>query len=203
MASSTRVFSWVGGPHELSQPPAVQPAVRAWGDVIIELVADRSQIRCDPPVTIRSTALFAWTTPLPPEHLSQLTAQRTRLLLEVDGSRCATARVDLIDPMFDPYNWRRLAEHLTDLGFERDYVEEEIVTVTEPLAAMRVDGARAAVESTGADLLEGVLAYFERGVVAYLATWATLGDAPPGEVGDWEIVVPPDAVLAVGSDKGA
>ncbi len=192
------VFWWgVSGSDPLTPAPT-QPAIRAWGDALIELIDERQERRALPPVSLRSTAVFAWTEPEPPARLAEAFRDRRRYELRVITSACASARADLIDAVFDAATWRGAGEHLVDRGFERDYLEEELVTLTAPMTAMHVDRARSAVESTGADLLEEILRYFTPLVVPYLESWGPFEDHEQ-EPSDalWDVVIPPGAIIEV------
>lgn len=191
------VYSWVSGPTDLLDTPTTQPALRVWGDAILELRADQREMNLAPPVSTRRTALFAWVDPLPPEDLARVTAERRRVQLEVDQGRCAVARVDLIDAAFHTATWRALAEHLVDSGFDREFLEEEIVVLADPMATMLIDRGVAAVASTSHDLLQSVVGYFAPIVDPYLNSWTTFSGLQPVGGGSWEIVIPRDALLGV------
>lgn len=193
--SQFTAYAWVAPGWTLDSSPTALPAARVWGDVILELVSERNALSLRPPIATRATALFAWPTPLPPEPAAQETANRVRVQLEVDPSRCAAADVQHAHALYDPISWRRLREWLVDQGYDRDLVDEDLTPVLDPTAPMFVAKGRAVVESTNGELFEALLNYFEAPARQYLNTWAPLSDASIDST--TEIIVPVAAVLDV------
>jgi hypothetical protein len=192
---ATTVYSWVAEDWSPDSPPRTLPAVRLWGDVILERLAARREFQPDPPVGIRRTAIFAWTERVAPQVLAGTTVGRRRVELKVSPELCAAARVDLVHELFDPVSWRALREWLVDRGQDRDFIEEDVVVFTDPMAAMLVEGASEAVGSTSPDLLEKIITYFERIGQRYLDSWTRLTDADGHDM--LEVVVPSDAIIDV------
>lgn len=191
-----RVYAWVTDEWNPSAPPRSLPAVRLWGDVILEVVAESRREAPRPPISIRSKSIFAWPDPLPPEPFADATAGRRRVELLVAAPECAVARIDVVHELFDPVMWRRLREWLGDRGYARDFVEEDVVPFAEPRAAMLVEGARHAVESTSTELLGEILSYFHPVANRYLDSWVELSDI--GDVGpSMEIIIPPSAIAEI------
>lgn len=189
------VYAWVRPGWDPSETPRTLPAIRLWGDVILELVAESQDRLFDPAVAIRRTAVFAWTAPVPPQFAASSTADRVRVELSVHGETCASADVELVNELFDPVAWRRLREWLIDRGHDRDFVEEDVVVFEDPLAAMLIESARDAVLSTSTELLGEIVSYFRPIAERYLATWSRLADSGADE--RLEVIVPAGAIAAV------
>ena len=161
--------------------------IRVWGDALIELVVERKGIACTPPLSIRRTALFAWT--YAPDLSYRETEGKVPVSLIVDPGQCAVARMDLIHDVFNAVSWHYLREWLQDQGHEPHQVYEWIMPVSDPTGHMYPSAGREAVESVPNGMLEDLLRYFEDAVVRYARTWRTLAEHSAGE-GVWEVVVP-------------
>lgn len=187
------VYGWFDPDVDPRLPARLLPAVRLWGEVLLELVAESSPHIVDPPVAIRSRSLFAWTTPLPPESFAGETARRRRQQIVVVEDECAAGRIDFVHELFQPASWRGLATWLNDRGHEAELVDEALTPVTSPFAPMVVDSARRAVESTELSLLGDVVGYFQPIAEQYLNSWGAL--ATVDEHPYTEVVVPRGAVI--------
>src|SRR2546425_1056752 len=106
------VHSWVDNAWDQATSPRSLPAVRLWGDVILELVAEAEDMRLDPRISIRRTSVFAWPTAVPPERAAKFTAEKRRVELTIDPGLCAVARIDPVDELIDPVSWARLRDWL-------------------------------------------------------------------------------------------
>lgn len=194
-----RVFHWSSNLDDSGDPvtaPLLQPVVRIWGDVLLELIAERRGMGLVPTVAIRRTAVFAWASFEPPASLASFVSARSRVELTVDASRCAAARGDLADPLLDPGIWSGIRSGLVERGFEEGELNEDVTPFVAPMERMRVAGARAIVESTDSLLLEALLHAFEPIARPYLLSWHAFENVP--DTGAWEVVVPPEAILDVG-----
>lgn len=187
----TRVFSWE---PSMGAPPGQRPAVRVCADAVLELTAARQGLALTPELMIRRTAVFAWPTPEPPVPPSAAAADHPQAL-DVDPAMCAVARWDVLGDLLSPDGWRRLREHLVDLGVDDGVVEEELPVLAVPSMLMDVEQGIAGFGRTRADLLEEALAFFAADAQRYLSTWGPLAAAPESLRGPWEIVVPPGAIL--------
>lgn len=189
------VFAWVADDWSPDVAPRSLPAARLWGDVVLELVAEAERLSLDPPIAIRRTAVFAWPTPLPPATAIGATLGR-RVALTVRPAPCAAANIERVHEVVDPQSWRRLREWLIDRGHDKDFIDEDVVPLTDPTAPMIVERARASVESTSPAVLADVVTYFTAAARSYLETWESFASAP--EAGDsTEIVVPAEAIVRV------
>jgi hypothetical protein len=171
-------------------PAASQPAYRAWADVLLAIAADRRPSQLTPPLEVRATALMG--SLVATEHLP---AAHT-----VDGRGCAVARATPSRWLLSARGWRDgLRAHLVDIGLPEGEVDEHLLPCDAPMAPMSVPGARAAVEETRSDLLQAVTDYFRADIDAYLDSWQPLTAFDgSGDTADWEVVVPPTAVVSAG-----
>lgn len=189
------VYAWVRRGWDPTDAPRTLPAIRLWGDVVLELVAESQDRPFNPPVVIRRSAVFAWRAPIPPQFAASSTADRIRVELSVHTETCAAADVQHVNELFDPVAWRRLREWLVDRGHDREFVEEDVVVFEDPLAEMLVESARDAVQSTSSDLLDEIVAYFRPMAERYLATWSRLADSVADD--RLEVIVPVGSIAAV------
>jgi hypothetical protein len=190
-----RVYAWVPPHWRSTDAPRALSAVRLWGDVILELVAESEARVLDPPIRIRRASAFAWPTPIPPEQLAGSTVGHRRVELTVLGEQCAAARVDLVHELLDPVSWRRLREWLIDRGYDRDFIEEDVVALTDPTASMLVETARRSVESTSPALLDEIVSFFRPLANRYLDTWVKLSRVD--DTRGLEVIVPGSAIVDV------
>lgn len=189
------VYAWVASDWLPSDAPRTLPAIRLWGDVILELVAERERRRLEPPVALRRTAVFAWPDPLPPQNVLGDTIGKRRVRLLIASEQCAAARIALVNDLYSPTCWRRLREWLVDRGHDSDFVDEDVVVFTDPTAGMFIETARGAVESTSPPLLDDIVAYFRPAASAYLSTWGRLSHAP--DLHELEVIVPAHAIIEI------
>jgi hypothetical protein len=189
-----QVYSWLDPARVRSLPdldglykPSAMETIRAWGDAIIELAVERKGITCYPPLSIRRTALFAWTTAPDPNYRE--IAGKVPVSLTVDPGQCAVARMDLIHDVFNADSWRYLRDWLQDQGHAPHHVYEWIAPVSDPTGHVYLSAGREAVESLPSGMLADLLRYFENAAVRYAGTWRTLEEHSGGE-GVWEVVVP-------------
>jgi len=207
---SDLVYSWLDEARSRALPdldalfraPAHQMA-RAWGDAVIEIVAERRGIECSPPVTIRRSALFGWLSPVP-APLRSGSKQEVRLV--VDPYECAIAQIGLIHPLFSTSMWRQLGEWLADSGHSPERVYEEILPVSDPTGSLAPEMARQVVETTSPGLLNDVLAFFEDDVDAYLKNWRPLSAHEPAGGADrarWEVIVPRAGLIDVSAEAAS
>ena len=189
------VYAWVAPDWLPSDAPRTLPAIRLWGDVILELVAETERRRLQPPVAIRRTAVFAWPGPLPPQSVLGDTIGKRRVRLLVASDQCAAARVALVNDLYSPTGWRRLSEWLVDRGHDSDFVNEDVVVFTDPTASMFIETARSAVESTSPPLLDDIVTYFRPAASSYLNSWDRLSHAP--NLHELEVVVPAHGIIEI------
>jgi hypothetical protein len=189
------VYAWVRPDWQALDAPRTLPALRLWGDVILELVAESQGRVFEPPVAIRRTALFAWTTPVPPEPAARAMPGRRRVEVSVRIDQCGAAQMGLVDELLDPASWHMLRGWLIDRGHEADFIEEDVAVFADPMAAMLVVGARDAVLSTSPDLLDDIVSYFRPVAERYLATWSTLSTADGLDA--HEVIAPAEAIVSV------
>jgi hypothetical protein len=169
---------------------------RAWGDALIEMVAERRGIECTPPVAIRRTAVLGWLSPVPPP----LPGSKQAVQLVVDPHECAAAQIGRIHPLFSTSMWRQLGEWLADTGHSPERVYEEISPVSDPTGSLAPEVARQVVETTSPGLLNDVLGFFEDDVDAYLKSWHPLSaheSAGGADRGRWEVIVPRAGLIDV------
>lgn len=197
MIREHRVHAWVATDWEPAVVPLTRPAVRVWGDVLLELVSERQGRVLQPAIEIRRTSLLARPSLVPLREGPMHGENCVPVELTVDPGLCAVARVDVGHELSDPIAWRRLREWLADRGHDQDYVEEELVAVTDPGVAMFVARGRQAVESTGPGLLTAVLDFFEQSAIAYLDSWTQLTLYDDSAEAATQIVVPPAAIQDV------
>lgn len=191
-----RVYAWVLPDwRPMAAAPRTLPAVRLWGDVILELVAESEARLLDPPIGIRRESVFAWPTPMPPEQLAGSTVGRRRVELIVLADKCAAASVDAVHELLDPVSWRRLREWLIDREHDRDFIEEDVVVFTDPTASMLVETARRSVESTSPALLHEIVSFFRPLANRYLDTWVKLSSVD--DIRGLEVIVPGSAIVNV------
>jgi hypothetical protein len=119
------------------------------------------------------------------------------LQLEVDPTACAIARRDLVDPLFQPSEWRALKLWLAEQGRAVDLVEEEVMVFEAPEWPMTISEGHAAVTSTDAGLLSDIIRYFEPDAMKYLKSWLPLINFGFDSQGSLEVVVPPAACHSV------
>lgn len=199
------VYAWMAPgdePSTRTNPEALTaPAIQAWGDALLEITAARLKLEFRPPIDVRKYSLFGWLTEFPPHRRAATTAGRVVHRLRVDPSRCAIARVDLIDELFAPPSWRELTEYLVDRGYNRAEIEEELIPVGAPMARALVTRTRSAIESTRPDLVDEVIDYFSKPIRDYLGSWRVLADSPSEErMAEWEVIVPPDGFVEASLD---
>jgi hypothetical protein len=197
------VLSWVEASTadaitdgKLPPGPSTAPAIRVWADVILELIAQKSGLAPEPPLSIRRHALFGWMqrTPLPS---SLQETDRVQLQLEVDAMRCAVARREFVDGLLGPPEWRAMRMWLQEQGHSADLIDEEVMTIEAPTWPMHISEGFDAVASTQPQLLDDILRYFEPDAVRYIESWQPLADWSGHPRGSWEVVVPPDAVTGI------
>jgi len=110
------------------------PAIRVWGDVLLEIAAERSGIRTTPDLALRRRALFPWRSSAPPLERRRVPTGRTQVALEVDGSSSALARHDLIDFVLDLRSWISFCARLSDDSHDAAVLAEELPPITNALA---------------------------------------------------------------------
>ncbi len=180
-----------------------QPAIRAWGDTLLEIRSHARPAVEGPPLSIRRNAVFGslrrTLTPRDwrPDGAIQVT-------LAVDPAHCAAARWDLVDPLYSWPSWSQLKEYLLDQGFDPKFLHEAVSPLDHAEAFMQVDslGAAAYVESLPAAVLTAILDYFEAPIDSYLDTWRPLASASrEASDGEWEVIVPRNGLVSVRTDS--
>lgn len=178
-----------------------RPAIRAWGELLIQLQAQRSANAHRPPIEIRARSLFGW-----PDN-AQLnfveTSARWALRIRVDPHRCAVAKKNYIDPVFSWPSWSQLTAYLTELGRDIDVVEEAISPTThgEAFTLVDVEEVFKYVAFVDDSLINDVVDYFSASIDTYLATWTTLAERSDTDLSSgWEVIVPEDGLLEVSTD---
>lgn len=171
---SRLVYTWIatgaGTSGDAVLKPASRPAIRLWGDALLEMVAERGNLTTIPSIAIRRHALFAWRDSSLPDALAEMAVGRQRQAVMVDEERCATARLDVVGDLYSQAGWRVLLDWLVDRGYDAGVVEEELPPVVVPFAPMRVDDADEAVRWTRPKLIDDVLEFFGPVAEDYLAT---------------------------------
>lgn len=195
MNSTQTVYTWVPDGEPLTDAPRTLPACRVWGDIVLRSVADSLDPAPAPPVAIRSTALFAHSTPAPPPWLAGAGGARTVHEVEIDPTMAAVASAALADDLVGARAWGQLTEWLVDRGHVRDEITEDVPALEFPTAAMVVERGPDVVASTRPELLADIVSYFGPAGTAYLGTWRPF-DGLVVEPSD-EIVVPRTAVIDI------
>lgn len=193
------VYTWTSPDveREVSSHSRSLPAIRVWGDSLLEYSANRLGIALDPPITERRNAVFAWLTGRPPSRLSVLGSPKIVRRLLVDSEECAVARIDHVDRLYQPPEWRQLKAWLLELGYEEEHIEEELVAVDEPMLPLSVGTSNVVAELTQPALMADVATFFHPSIIQYLRSWKRLTGVTAENVGDgeWEVIVPENAIL--------
>lgn len=188
------VYTWQT-PSASEAGPEPRAALRVWGDLVLEIVANEQQLVLDPPVTIRRDAIFALLRPDVPLAARAPTDSRPAAL-SVDAERCAVARLDLADPLFTPDVWRRFHQWLVDsYRYDPAYIEEEFLPTIAPMTQMKANAAPELLAYTDPRLLELLVEFFSPIAIDYLQSWQALSRRTSGDDDHLEVVVPPDAIV--------
>ena len=194
------VYTWQA---DTDLPPGRQAhtALRVWGDLILEVVANERNLAVEPSVTIRRDAIFALLgTDIPAATRAPSGAHLIELT--VDAERSAVARLDLADPLFFPTTWRRFHQWLVDgHGYDPAYIEEEFLPTSAPLTRMKPSAAPELLAYTDPRLLELLVEFFSPLALPYLQSWGPLSEVTSGGHDDLEVIVPPGAINASELDQ--
>lgn len=194
MTTIATVFTWSSG-HPTTSDRV--PAILGWTNELLVRAAAQLDISPKPSVSIRRAALFGWLTSEVPESRRAGAAGRNRFQLSVDADEAAVARVDLLDELLSPPQWKELTIYLGEYSFDPELVEEELTPVADPLASMMADRTEAAVSSTDDRMIEAVLGYFRLPLQRYLESWRALSAPDQSASGLWEAIVPMQAVVSI------
>lgn len=172
--------------------------LRAWGEAVIALYAERSQKRLTPSLEIRPQSVFAWPSGGAPETLD---SQGRLARLRVAPAGCAVARKPAIDPVFAWESWRQLLEYLVEGGRSAGFIEEAISPVNpgEAVIEASLEGVSSYIRSLDQSLLDEIVSYFSHAIDVYLRSWTSLADWAEADVrpGEWEVLVPVEGLLQV------
>lgn len=191
----TTVYTWQASAGQTSAGQTSRTALRVWGDLVLEMVANDHDLSLDPPVSIRRDATFAL---LRPDVSAAARAPSGAQLvqLRVESGRCAVARIDLADPIFVSDVWRQFHEWLVDgSGYDPAYIEEEFLPTVAPMTQMKPNAAPELLAYTDPRLLDLLSEFFSPKALAYLQSWQPLARRTSGDDDHLEVIVPPDAIL--------
>lgn len=193
------VYTWQA---DTDLPPGRQArtALRVWGDLILEVIANERDVAVQPPVTIRRDATFALTRSDSPAA-ARAPSDARLIELTVDADQSAVARLDLADPLFSPTTWRRFRQWLVDEhGYDPAHIEEEFLPTSAPLTRMKPDAAPELLAYTDPRLLELLSEFFSPLALPYLQSWGQLSGVTSGGHDDLEVIVPPGAIIDIDRD---
>jgi hypothetical protein len=173
-------------------------SLRAWGESLLGIAAERRGTAVHPPLDMRRVGVFAAVA----GHEADTVRIGRPLRLLVDPAKCGVGRGDLLAPVFAWVSWDQLKAHLGEYGRDPDLVEEAISPASFDEAQMRVDVDRAdeyVRHQLDPALLTEVVQYFRDPLRSYLESWSRLSELPSERISDgqWEIVVPREAVRRV------
>lgn len=179
--------------------PVTRPAVRVWGDELLELWCERTGCVADPPLALRRRAGFGWPDTQVPRGLERSHDGRLRCRVDVDATLCAVADLRLLNPVFTEQGWRACVIDLVERGIREDLVREELAFLEAPTSAMRTERAAEAVRSTGSAVLDEVLGHFAETFAGYVGSWRRLDRRVMNhDAFDFdEVVFPPKAITSI------
>lgn len=172
--------------------------LRAWGEALIALYAERTQRQLAPSLEIRPRSVFGW----PAGGVPKVNDPHGRIMrLRVIPARCAVARKAASDVLFAWGSWRQLLYHLAEGGSPASLIEEVIspVNYEEAFIAADLDGVSGYIRSLDRSLLSEIVVYFSNAIDDYLKSWTSLADWTQTDPrpGEWEVVVPEEGLLEV------
>lgn len=173
-------------------------SLRAWGESLLEIAAERQSSPIRPPLAMRRGGVFA---ALAGDEEDTVRIGRPFRLL-VNPAECGIGRADLLAPVLAWVSWDHLKIHLGEYGRDPDLVEEAISPTSFDEAHMRVDVERTDEymrHQLDPALLSETVQYFIHPIQAYLDSWGPLSEFPQerADDGQWEVVVPRAAVRRV------
>ncbi len=179
--------------------PTQRQAVQVWADELLRSYAEREGLSTTPPLTLRRHAIFCWPGESAPEPVQASNLGRLRVRLEVESSGCASARMDLLNPLLAESGWRKCIVDLVDRGFDETVLAEELSFLQDARAMMSVADGPAALQTTDPSVIDAVLGHFQYSLRGYLDSWSPF---VPARILHplTEVLCPPESLLQVTPD---